>query len=172
MRNGIDRLLLFVAALSLAPIADSQDSATARTDASPAPVVFVCEHGNVKSLIGASLFDKVAKERGLPFRAVSRGVTPESSVPPKIVAALRGDSVDVEGFKPQPLTARDISAASRVIAIGVDLSSFTGEALAPIELWSDVPPASVDYAASRAALLRHIEALLDEMYPSDRPIAD
>jgi arsenate reductase len=163
MRNGIDRLLLFVAALSLAPIADSQDSTPARTDASSAPVVFVCEHGNVKSLIGASLFDKAAKERGLPFRATSRGLTPEANVPPKIAEALRSDDVEVAGFKPQALTAHDVSTAARVIAIGVDLSSFSDEARAPIEPWTDVPPASVDYAAARAVLLRHVEALLDEM---------
>ena len=163
MRNSMTRVLLFVGALSLTAAADAQDGVATTKDASPAPVVFVCEHGNVKSLIGASLFDKVAKERGLPLRAISRGLAPEASVPPKIVQALRADDIDVSGFKPQQLTAHDFSAAARVIAIGVDLSSFRDETRAPIEPWDDVPPASVDYAASRAALLRHIESLLDEM---------
>ena len=56
-----------------------------------------------------------------------------------------------------------MSTADRVIAIGVDLSSFVGDEQVTAELWSDIPPASVDYAASRAALLRHIEALLDKL---------
>ena len=49
------------------------------------PVVFVCEHGSVKSPIAASLFDRTAEKRGLPFRAVSRGVNPEEHVPPASV---------------------------------------------------------------------------------------
>jgi len=128
-----------------------------------APVVFVCEHGNVKSLIAASLFDQVAIERGLPFRAVSRGLSPESGVPPKIADALRSDGVNVEGFKAKALSVNDVEIATRVIAIGVDLTPFMRDGQVPAELWSDVPPASVDYRASRAALLRHIDALLDEL---------
>jgi len=128
-----------------------------------APVVFVCEHGNVKSLIGASLFNRIAKERGLPFHAVARGVTPEESVPPKIVYALRRDGVEVAAFKPERLSPMDVSTANRTIGIGVDLSAFSADARGPMERWDDVPPASIDYAASRAALLRHIEVLLDEL---------
>jgi len=125
--------------------------------------VFVCEHGNVKSLIGASLFNRIAKERGLPFHAVARGVTPEASVPPKIADALYGDGVEVAGFTPQKLSSADVSNAYRTVGIGVDLSAFSAGPHAPIEQWDDVPPASIDYAASRAALLRHIDVLLDEL---------
>lgn len=152
----------FVAVI-LASLAVGEDTPPVQSEATRAPVVFVCEHGNAKSLIGASLFDRSAKARGLPLRAISRGVSPEASVPLKIADALRSDGVEVADFKPQPLTAIDVVAASRVIAIGVDLSAFNAEARVPIELWSDIPPASVDYAASRAALLRHIEVLLDEL---------
>lgn len=138
-------------------------------DIAVAPVVFVCEHGNVKSLIGASLFDQVAKKRGLPFRSVSRAVTPEASVPLKIVEALRSDGVEVAGFKPQQLSSLDVARAARVIAIEVDLTAFSAETHAPIEVWADVPPASVDYAASRAALLRHIDALLKDLQTATPP---
>ncbi|HEX3528421.1 MAG TPA: hypothetical protein VH988_15260 [Thermoanaerobaculia bacterium] len=137
---------------------------TAQGETATAPVVFVCEHGNVKSLIGASLFNRIAKERGLPFHAVARGVAPEESVPPKIVYALRGDGVEVAGFKPERLSSQDVSTAYRTVGIGVDLSAFSAGSHAPIERWDDVPPASVDYAASRAALLRHIEVLLDQLW--------
>lgn len=154
------RLSIWVATL-LAALGGCQSAAPVRP--AVAPVVLVCEHGNVKSLIGASLFDEVASQRGLPFRAVSRGVTPEVSVPPKIAAALRGEGIDVANFKPQRLTSLDVSGALRVVAIGVDLTSFSAAAHAPIEEWVDVPPASIDYAAARAALLRHIDALLDSL---------
>jgi hypothetical protein len=77
-----------------------EGAAGAQPPDEPAPVLFVCEHGNVKSLIAATLFDQVARERGLSFRAVSRGVRPESGVPPAITEALRRDGVDVAGFSP------------------------------------------------------------------------
>ena len=155
------RFLLVAAIATLFGVYES--TAQEETGATTAPVVFVCEHGNVKSLIGASLFDKVAKERGLPFRAVSRGLMPEESVPPKIAEALRGEGVEVAGFTPQRLSLLDVTTAARVVAIGVDLSSFNGEARVPTEVWSDVPPASVDYAAARAALLQHVTVLLDDL---------
>ena len=50
----------------------------AAADAAATKVVFVCEHGNVKSLMAASCFNQLAEQRGLPFRAVSRGVAPDS----------------------------------------------------------------------------------------------
>jgi arsenate reductase len=136
------------------------DDAVERT---AAPIVFVCEHGSVKSLIAASLFERAAAARGMNLRAVSRGVSPDERVPPAIATALRGDGFDVEGYKPQPLTASDLAGAARVIAIGVDLSQHAKAARAPIETWNDIPPASVDYTASKAALERHIGGLLDDL---------
>ena len=126
-------------------------------------VVLVCEHGNVKSLIAASLFNQLASARGLPFRAESRGLNPESGVPASIVEALRAEGIDVAIFNPRALSDQDAASASRVVAIGVDLTSFAADTRAPIDLWSDIPPASVDYSLSRAALIRHIEALLQEL---------
>lgn len=148
---------------TMAPVSAgrSEGAAGVQSRDEPAPVLFVCEHGNVKSLIAATLFDQLARERGLPFRAVSRGIRPEPGVPPAIVEALRSEGVDVAGFTPQPVTSLDLAHASRVVAIGVDLSALSRDTRHPIEGWSDVPPASVDYASARAALLRHIESLID-----------
>ena len=36
-------------------------------------VVFVCEHGAAKSVVATAYFNKLAAERGLPFRATFRG---------------------------------------------------------------------------------------------------
>lgn len=96
------------------------------------PVLFVCDHGSVKSLMAASRFDEAAARRGLRMRAVARGVNP------------------------------DAAGAARVIAIGVDLSLHDGAARMPIVNWNDVPPASIDYPRARDDLARRIEALLDE----------
>ena len=63
-----------------------------------------------------------------------------------------------------PLTEFDFDGASRVVAIGVDGAN-AGVLLhdRPVESWTDVPAASLDFAASKAALVRHIDALLDEL---------
>lgn len=136
---------------------------TALAQGADQPIVFVCEHGSVKSLIAASLFNRAAERRGLPFRAVSRGVNPEERVPPAIVMAMRGDGFEVEAFRPQGLESEDVAGAARIIAIGVELKAHADESRTPIQTWDDVPPARVDYAAARAALQRHISALLDDL---------
>src|SRR6185295_4744427 len=92
----------------------------ASKDEEPRTVVFVCEHGSAKSLAAASIFERMARERGLALRAVSRGTAPDASVPDAVVAALGDDGFDVAGFKPQGLTEADVRAAERVVAIGVD----------------------------------------------------
>lgn len=85
-------------------------------------VLFVCEHGNVKSLMAASYFNQLAQERQLPLRAVSRGSAPDSTaVPLGIVQGLRGDGFDVSSFHPSAVSPSDVSAAQPVITIGTAL---------------------------------------------------
>ena len=124
----------------------------ARAQLQQAQVVFVCEHGNVKSLIASTLFNQAAHARGLRFRSISRGVRPEAGVPAKIADELKKEGAQA-----------DVSSANRIVAIGIDLAEFHPGPTTIMENWADVPPASVDYAASRAVLLRHIDALLDTL---------
>ena len=164
---------LTLAALASIGLADGCRTASTLTPAAPAlalakNVLLVCEHGNVKSLIAASLFNQIASSRGLPFRAQSRGLNPEAGVPAPIKAALGKEGIDVSTFESKAMSHEDAAAASRVISIGVDLTSFATDVRLPIELWSDVPPASVDYASSRAALLLHIEALIRDLQAGRR----
>ena len=84
--------------------------------------MFVCEHGNVKSLMAASYFNQLAAQRGLPWRAVARGIAPDSTtVPELIAAALRADGVDVSEFRPAKVDATDAAEAARIVMIGTDL---------------------------------------------------
>jgi hypothetical protein len=162
MHRIIIALVAMAASLLPAAAGLGQSATPPNKNPTPAPIVFVCEHGNVKSLIAASLFNKAATERGSPLRAISRGVNPEPGVPDKIAAALRADGVDVSGFEPRALTKADIAGASRVVAIGVDPTVLHLPVGTPVQRWDDVPPASVDYAGARAVLQRHIDALLDD----------
>jgi protein-tyrosine-phosphatase len=130
-------------------------------------VVFVCEHGTVKSLIAREWFNRLAAERGLAVRAVSRGLTPDASVPPAIADALRSDGFDATGFEPRAFSAADASGAVRVVGIGVDLSA-APRGDATWEAWEGIPPASERYAASRDALRARIEALLAALESAER----
>jgi arsenate reductase len=129
----------------------------------PAPVLMVCEHGSVKSLMAASLFNQAAAERHLPFRAIARGVNPDPSVPLPIVAALAQEGFDVKDFVPARFSTADVAGAARVIAIGVDPAALSPAANVAIVIWSDVPAASVDYSAARTSLKLHVDALLNEL---------
>jgi hypothetical protein len=129
-------------------------------------VLFVCEHGNVKSLMAASYFNQMAQERGLSYRALSRGTAMDSTtVPPPIIAALKSDGFDVSAFHPAAVSAEDVSTSLRVVTIGTALPKNAGNPGALVEHWTDVPAASVDYAAARISLKRHIGALLDQLAP-------
>ena len=138
-------------------------SSTADSPATAPPVVIVCEHGAVKSLIASLLFDREATARDLPFRAISRGIDPYESVPAKIASALQADGFDIADFDPRKLSQREVATSTRLVAIGADLSGLESEATSEILRWDDVPPASVDYAASKASIQRHVEVLLDEL---------
>ena len=62
-------------------------------------------------------------------------------------------------------------ASERVITIGTALPSAATPDSSTVEQWNDVPAASVDYAAARAALKAHVEDLIDRMSreaPTDR----
>jgi hypothetical protein len=120
LRLSIDLRVLLTAAViaAVAPIARAAAPETTPTH----QVLFVCEHGNVKSLMAASYFNELAQTRGLPFRAVSRGVAPDSdSVPDFVKTPLTAAGFHVGGFRPQALSADDIEAADRVVAISTSL---------------------------------------------------
>ena len=128
-----------------------------------AVVVFVCEHGSAKSLVAASLFQRMAKERGVDVRAISRGTTPDGAVPPVVVEALRADGFDVAAFRPQALTAADVARSARVVAIGVDLGPLAAKAGPRAVRWDGVPPVSTHYPDARRDLVARIDRLLEEL---------
>src|SRR5438552_2704780 len=39
-------------------------------------ILFVCEHGAARSTIAAAYFNKLAKEKGLNYKAIFRGINP------------------------------------------------------------------------------------------------
>lgn len=123
-------------------------------------IVFVCEHGTVKSVIAMQLFNKLAAEQGSSLRAVSRGTSPDAAVPQPIAQALSKDGLNPVGFRAKGLTRADLKNAARVVSIGVDVLTVTRNSAVPVEAWNDIPAASLDYAAARDALKAKIVDLL------------
>jgi protein-tyrosine-phosphatase len=130
-------------------------------------IVFVCLHGSVKSQMAAAHFNRIARERGLPYTAVSRGIEVDKSIPTRIRDALSLDGLVPTDDVPRSLTAAEAEHASRVIAFDAVPDGKRGTA--EVNYWSDVPPATKDYAAARDAIMRHIDRLVPALTTPARP---
>lgn len=126
------------------------------------PIVFVCEHGSVKSMIAAQWFNRMAAERGVALRAVSRGVEPDARIPEAVAQKLSKDGFDLTELVPVRLQQSDLTNARHVVSIGAKSALFDKMSKG-LERWDDIPPASSNYAASRDALRARIAALLDTL---------
>lgn len=126
-------------------------------------VVFVCAHGNVKSLIASEWFNRLAAERELAVRAVARGLTPENPVPAPIAEHLRRDGLDVSGYEALTLAPADLEGASHLVFIGVEPPAWVGRSGPTVSTWDGIPAASERYGASRDAMRVRIEALLTSL---------
>jgi protein-tyrosine-phosphatase len=111
------------------------------------------------SLVAANFCRRMAKERGIDIQVVSRGTAPEASVPAGVRNGLKSDGIDVGEFKPTAVSTADLKGAT-VISFGQDLSAFTE---GPVEDWSATPAVSDDYNAARNYIVKHLEALLDQL---------
>jgi protein-tyrosine-phosphatase len=121
-------------------------------------IVFVCVHGSVKSQIAAAYFNRIARELSLPYTAVSRGIEIDTAIPASIRNGLSSDGLAPTDDIPRPLTATEAGRATKVIAF--DSVPDEKRGIAEVSYWSDVPPATKDYAAARNVIARHIDDLM------------
>ena len=132
----------------------------------PAPpvrrVVFVCEHGTVKSLIALEYFNRLAHARGLDLVAISRGTHPDSAVPEQVRTGLRRDGFDVRGFQPHGLAAADLVSAILVVTLDADVGPLAGQSL-PIDRWNGLPSVLSNYANGRSAIAARVGMLVDSL---------
>lgn len=127
------------------------------TQSGPA-IVFVCEHGAAKSVIATAYFNKLAAERGLPYRATFRGTSPQDSLSVRAVEGLKADGISVPTGKPMSIGEVDIAAATHIFAIGCTLPDAARRSGKAAD-WSDVPD-DQGYGPMRDAIVRHVELLL------------
>lgn len=154
-RIGLVALLLFGAPVAVA----AQQRAA---PASQGTVLFICEHGTVKSLLAKLLFEEYAAQVGLPMRAESRGTTVDSVVPPWMRARLGATRLRFEGFTPRALLAEDLVTASYVVSFDLPASMSAGSQ-APRAQWDSLPAASQQFEASREAIRARVHALVDSL---------
>lgn len=135
---------------------------TAWAQPTPQTVLFVCEHGAAKSVVAAAHFNKLAAERGLPFRAISRGTAPDPLVPPRVVDGLKGERLSMpRGFAPALVTSADVSSASRVVTFDVTLP--VSSDASRVSAWNSLPAFSDGYAPASAAIAEKVKNLLQEL---------
>jgi arsenate reductase len=132
-------------------------------------ILFLCPHNAAKSILAAAYFDQLARDRGLDYRAASAGTSPDAAPSPAVVALLRDEGIDVAGHQPRRLTTEDLISAQRVISLGCDPADLDGSS-ARVDRWDDVPPTSQDLGASRAAIKRHLDELVNELAAGDGPL--
>src|SRR5215470_9874018 len=123
-------------------------------------ILFVCEHGSTKSVIAAAHFNRLAEQRGLPYRAVARGLNPDSEIPQQVRLNLAKDGLDVATWKPQQVAEKDVQEAARVVTFGCRLPFPATIAAGKLVDWADVPSTSEDYQRARTAIVKKIEALM------------
>ena len=124
-------------------------------------VVFVCEHGAAKSVVATAYFNKIARERGLPYRAQFRGTDPQAELSVSALKGLKDDGVEIPDGKPTLISTADAAAATHIFAIGCTLPAEV-KASGKANDWSDVPDGQ-GYGPMRDAIRKHVETLLDEL---------
>jgi arsenate reductase len=148
-------------AVALSANAFTQGSAAQTTSAAPS-VVFVCERGGSKSVIAAAHFNKIAKERGLPYRAVARGTAPDAAIPAPVRHGLEQAGLELTIEKPVLVRPADVNGATRVVTFEVALPATFASSSAPTD-WRAVPSVSADFELASAEIKRRVEALIDEL---------
>lgn len=153
------RLRVILALLAIAPIGITAQPTAAQA---PRPVLFVCEHGTVRSLLAKVLFDEFAAAIGLNMTAVSRGTRADSIVPPWMLQGLTNDRVVLGDWRPQTLQPSDLTNALYVVSFDVPAAA-TANASAPRAHWDNLPSVSRDYATGRDAIKVRVHQLVDSL---------
>src|SRR5215831_5343322 len=148
--------------LLLATTAGAQPAQTP-TEVNSSTIVFVCEHGAAKSVIAAAHFNKLAAEKGLPYRAVSRGTKPDDAVAPAVKSGLAAEGLDVSNWRPKAVSDEDIKRAKGVVSLATDLPTAKPLAKPKLTEWNAVPPMSENYEASRNAIVKLVTELVDNL---------
>lgn len=131
-------------------------------------VVFVCEHGTVKSVVALEYFTRLARQRGLAVDAISRGTKPDSLLPLTVRNGLTSDGFDVSAFAPRPFVRDDLRSAILVVSLDADVAPVVAGSL-PVLKWDGLPSVSANYENGRTAIETRVRRLVDSLAVSKPP---
>jgi len=131
------------------------------TKLQPEAIVFVCEHGAAKSVIATAYFNKLAAERGIPQRAITRGTNLDPVFAPKVIAGLQSADVPPPPGLPTLLTAKDLKSAQRLITF--DVNPPAGLPLVQRLEWNGTPSPGANLAGSQIEIEQRVRKLIDDL---------
>jgi arsenate reductase (thioredoxin) len=161
-------LLPMLALFTLAFCMQANAQGVAPSPVRPHRVVFVCEHGSVKSLVAMVYFNHRAQEQGLAYRAVARGIAPEPAVPSVVKDGLIADGFDVSAYRPRRFRASDVKQDSLVVSFDQDVAKSVGTSV-PYSRWDGLPGVLADYPRGRDEIRRRVDALIGELAKRSPP---
>lgn len=126
-------------------------------------VVFVCEHGTVKSVVALAYFRQLAQERHLNIRAISRGTAPDAAVPARVREGLRLDGLVLGPFTPARFTLADLVSAIAVISFDQPSVADLVGGRVPTARWDGLPAVSEDYRIARDSIRQRVARLVDSL---------
>ncbi len=137
---------------------------TTSTKPAKQKVVFVCEHGSVRSVIAAAHFNRRAAERGLPYEAVARGVQPDEKIPAAVVDGLTADGLSAGTSKPAAITPEDVRGAAQVVTFACTLPDSARPSANKLLQWDNpVPSITQGYEAARKVIVDRVDALIADL---------
>jgi arsenate reductase len=126
-------------------------------------IVFVCEHGSAKSVIAAAHFNDFVIKKGLPYRAVARGVHPDKEIPLYVKSGLAAEGLNIRDPQPKRFGEEDALRAERVITLGCTLRMPKSVIGHKLQEWNDVPSPSESYQNASRAIAERVAVLLKEL---------
>jgi len=155
-----------VVAAGIVGLAQSKSAPVGPPAAKPQTIVFVCPFGSAKSVVAARFFNRMAKEQGLPYRAVARGLTPEATIPSYVREPIRADGFEIGAEeKPVRLKAGEVRRASAVVCIMCQLPPQQSAAARQSIEWGDVPDVDAGYGPARDKIVAHLKELVGALRP-------
>lgn len=131
----------------------------------PHPILFVCEHGSAKSVLAATYFNQLAAERGLPVRAIARGIQPDQEPPPRVVEELARSGVSPCITVPVALSTTDLESAARIVSFDQSEAATRAGSSIPRDAWDGLPAVSEDFERAAAAIRERVRALVERLSP-------
>jgi hypothetical protein len=89
-------------------------------------------------------------------------------VPASVRDGLHADGFDVSGFVPRLLRPSDVEGVALVVSFDEDVTR-TVDGRARYLKWDGLPGVLADYPRGRDAIVRHVDALIDELSRSASP---